>query len=68
MRRLRKGYYGWMGLGGSVFQWNPSLRIGFAYAPTLALWHDDVCTKGAMLQNEVTKCAKEKGLDKKYIV
>ncbi len=23
VRRLRKGYYGWYGLGGSVFQWHP---------------------------------------------
>ena len=26
----RDGYYGWFGYGGSVFQWHPDLRIGFA--------------------------------------
>ena len=56
-RRWRRGFYGWMGMGGSVLQWNPSLRIGFAYAPTLILWHDDVCSKGARLQREVAECA-----------
>ena len=30
----RDGFYGWMGLGGSVFQWHPQKRIGFAYVPT----------------------------------
>ena len=24
----RVGFYGWMGFGGSVFQWNPKLNIG----------------------------------------
>ena len=24
----RDGFYGWMGFGGSVFQWNPELKIG----------------------------------------
>ena len=24
----REGFYGWMGFGGSVFQWNPELNIG----------------------------------------
>ena len=31
----RAGYYGWMGYGGSVFQWEPELNIGFAYTCTL---------------------------------
>ena len=30
----RGGFYGWFGLGGSVFQWHPKHRIGFAYVPT----------------------------------
>ena len=24
----RSGYVGWMGFGGSVFQWHPELKIG----------------------------------------
>ena len=31
---LREGFYGWFGYGGSVFQWNPVLKIGFAYTCT----------------------------------
>ena len=30
----RNGWYGWMGLGGSVMQWHPELKIGFGYATT----------------------------------
>jgi CubicO group peptidase (beta-lactamase class C family) len=30
----RDGFFGWMGLGGSVFQWHPERRIGFAFVPT----------------------------------
>ena len=52
----RRGYIGWGGYGGSVFQWDPELRIGFAYTPTLLLWYDQFNEKGALLQQEVTKC------------
>lgn len=31
MQKGREGYYGWMGFGGSVFQWHPELGISFAY-------------------------------------
>ena len=31
----RAGYFGWMGYGGSAFQWHPELQIGFAYTCTL---------------------------------
>ena len=36
----RKGFLGWMGWGGSVFQWNPDLKIGFGYVP-MDLWVND---------------------------
>ena len=29
-----EGFYGWVGAGGSVFQWHPELKISFAYVPT----------------------------------
>jgi len=29
----REGFYGWFGIGGSVMQWHPELKIGFAYLP-----------------------------------
>ena len=31
----RVGWYGWLGYGGSVFQWHPELKIGFGYTCTL---------------------------------
>jgi CubicO group peptidase (beta-lactamase class C family) len=30
----REGWYGWMGLGGSILQYNPEYKIGFGYVPT----------------------------------
>ena len=44
------------GYGGSVFQWHPELKIGFAYAPSLLCWHDMTNNKGALLQQQVVKC------------
>ena len=35
---LREGFYGWMGFGGSVFQWRPDMELSFAYTPTLMHW------------------------------
>ena len=55
----RDGYYGWYGLGGSVMQWNPTLKIGFGYTPTLVQWYDFQNTKGAKLQKLVSDCARE---------
>jgi len=57
MFRQRAGYVGWMGLGGSVFQWHPELKIGFAYVPSLLQTLDFANTRGAYLQAEVKKCA-----------
>merc|ERR1712037_416166 len=42
----RGGYFGWMGFGGSVFQWHPELKIGFGYVPTLLTWIDLTNNKG----------------------
>jgi len=53
----RAGYYGWMGYGGSIFQWHPKLRIGFAYNPTLLEFHDMYNQRGGRLQEEVVRCA-----------
>ena len=30
---LREGFYGWQGIGGAIMQWNPELKIAFAYVP-----------------------------------
>ena len=55
----RDGYYGWFGYGGSVFQWNPDLKIGFGYTPTLLHWQDATNSIGRNLQQEVVKCVQK---------
>eukprot|EP00092_Neocalanus_flemingeri_P035097 GFUD01038195.1.p1 GENE.GFUD01038195.1~~GFUD01038195.1.p1 ORF type:complete len:419 (+),score=109.73 GFUD01038195.1:184-1440(+) len=54
----RLGFYGWMGFGGSVFQWHPELKIGFGYTPTLLTWIDLVNNKARLIQGEVVRCAR----------
>ena len=56
----RDGFFGWFGYGGSVFQWNPELQIGFAYTPTLLHWFDMTNGRGRLLQQEIVKCVKNK--------
>jgi len=53
------GFVGWMGLGGSVFQWHPEHQIGFAYVPTLIDWSDFANTKGLKLQQKTIECVKK---------
>lgn len=52
----REGFYGWMGLGGSVFQWQPELQIGFAYVPTSLHVLDLLNERGKAYQAEVLRC------------
>jgi len=52
----REGFYGWMGLGGSIFQWHPERRIGFAYVPTSLNVLDFVNERGKAYQAEVVRC------------
>ena len=52
----REGFYGWMGLGGSLFQWHPGFRIGFGYVPTSLNMLDIVNERGKAYQAEVLKC------------
>lgn len=52
----REGYYGWMGLGGSIFQWHPEARIGFAYVPTSLNFLDLVNERGKGYQAELARC------------
>jgi len=56
----RLGYYGWMGYGGSAFQWHPELKIGFGYVPTLMTWIDLTNNKARLMQGEVVKCARNR--------
>ena len=52
----REGFYGWMGLGGSIFQWHPQSEIGFAFVPTSLHLLDFVNERGKMLQATVLEC------------
>lgn len=52
----REGFYGWMGLGGSIFQWHPEKKIGFSFVPTSLHVLDLVNERGKAYQNEVLKC------------
>lgn len=52
----REGFYGWMGLGGSVFQWHPGRGIGFGYVPTSLHVLDLLNERGKTYQAEVLRC------------
>ncbi|EAQ98071.1 serine hydrolase domain-containing protein [Congregibacter litoralis] len=52
----REGFYGWMGLGGSIFQWHPEAEIGFAFVPTSLHMLDFLNERGKLYQAEVLKC------------
>lgn len=59
----RLGFIGWAGLGGSVFQWHPELKIGFAFVPTCLHWFDVANLRGARLQQIVVDCVNNKSLN-----
>ena len=52
----REGFYGWMGLGGSIFQWHPEEKIGFGFVPTSLHVLDIVNERGKAYQSEVLNC------------
>ncbi len=53
----REGFVGWMGFGGSIFQWHPKLDIGFAFVPTSLHVLDLLNERGKRYQAEVMRCA-----------
>jgi CubicO group peptidase (beta-lactamase class C family) len=57
----REGFYGWMGLGGSLFQWHPEHEIGFAFVPTSLHMLDLLNERGKEYQAEVLRCIWAKG-------
>lgn len=57
----REGFYGWMGLGGSIFQWHPEHKIGFGYVPTSLNVLDLVNERGKAYQAEVLRCIEKLG-------
>ena len=52
----RYGYFGWFGYGGSVMQWHPEKKIGFAFVPTFLNTTEMVNQRGAILQQLVVDC------------
>ena len=52
----REGFYGWMGLGGSIFQWHPEHEIGFGFVPTSLHVLDVLNERGKVYQAEVLRC------------
>jgi CubicO group peptidase (beta-lactamase class C family) len=52
----REGYFGWMGLGGSIFQWHPENEVGFAFVPTCLHVIDMMNERGKVYQAEVLRC------------
>ena len=56
----REGFYGWMGIGGSIFQWHPEHKVGFAYVPSDFAMLDTSNARGGELQKAVLQCIKGK--------
>ena len=54
------GFYGWMGYGGSVLQWNPEKKIGFAFIPTYLDIMNQL--RGGEVQKLVVDCTIKKNL------
>jgi CubicO group peptidase (beta-lactamase class C family) len=54
----REGFFGWMGYGGSVFQWHPELGIGFAYVPTALNTLDFFNQRGKSYQQQTVQCVR----------
>ena len=52
------GFYGWMGYGGSILQWNPEKKIGFAFIPTYLDIMNQM--RGGQLQKAVVDCIVQK--------
>lgn len=55
----REGFYGWMGLGGSIFQWHPEYDIGFGFVPTALHSLDLLNERGKNFQAEVLRCVEK---------
>ncbi len=56
----REGFYGWMGLGGSIFQWHPEEDIGFAFVPTMLHVLDLFNERGKRYQAEILRCVEQR--------
>jgi hypothetical protein len=52
----REGFFGWMGFGGSIFQWHPEQDISFAFVPMSLHILDFLYEQGKGYQAEVLRC------------
>ena len=59
LNHMREGFCGWMGFGGSIFQWHPVHQVAFAFTPDQMHWHDLMNARGARLQQQVIKCVRK---------
>ena len=59
MYKNRDGFYGWFGYGGSIFQWHPELKIGFAFVPTFLQTYQFLNKRGGVLQQLVKDCCEK---------
>ncbi len=57
----REGFGGWMGFGGSIFQWHREREIGFGYVPTSLHALDLFNERGKEYQREVLRCVERLG-------
>jgi len=55
----REGFYGWMGVGGSIFQWHPQHEIGFGFVPDSLHLLDIFNERGKVYQTEVLRCVEK---------
>lgn len=53
LHSARPGWYGWMGMGGSVFQWHPEYKIGFGYTTTNFYNFDMTNARASIMQQAV---------------
>ena len=54
----RDGFYGWLGYGGSVFQWEPQLKVNlndFGHWPDFTMF-DVICLKRILLWDGFACC------------
>ena len=63
----REGFYGWMGFGGSIFQWHPEQDLGFAFVPTSLHYLDFLNERGKCYQAEVLRCVENLDISTAHI-
>lgn len=57
----RIGYYGWFGMGGSIFQTHPENNISFAYVPFDSFGMDMMNVRNSIIQKKVCEIVEKLG-------